>query len=294
MRKWTTRSGLFSVLAQFVGVEDENIILHKLGGIKIKVPREKLSLHDLAYVETIIERDFESEGDTDPSIPELEERPPEDTSACQRSNEEGYWIAQHTPDGRLFFYNAVTGESVSELPLESSSSAAEAGPQDQMNANIPDTMMQAEKSKPHVDTPLHTAVSARIVSYGFADDEGWFIVQVLLEDGQTWELTRFFKDVQDLHVGLLAEFPSEARSLRYRTLTQDPVGVVTEADTIRRLPELNAYLKDLLGQPPRMSNCGAVKRFFAPRDGDDKINPVDWSERYTDGLYQHRTSRGSD
>lgn len=49
-----------------------------------------------------------------------------------------FWIPQATPDGRLFYYNTMTGESSMELPLESPSSVTETGPRDRMNANMPD------------------------------------------------------------------------------------------------------------------------------------------------------------
>jgi son of sevenless len=49
-----------------------------------------------------------------------------------------FWIPQATPDGRLFYFNTMTGESSMELPLESPSSATENGPRDRMNVNVPD------------------------------------------------------------------------------------------------------------------------------------------------------------
>ena len=49
-----------------------------------------------------------------------------------------FWIPQATPDGRLFYYNTMTGESSMELPLESPSSATETGPRDRMNVHFPD------------------------------------------------------------------------------------------------------------------------------------------------------------
>jgi son of sevenless len=49
-----------------------------------------------------------------------------------------FWIPQATPDGRLFYFNTMTGERSMELPLESPSSATENGPRDRMNVNIPD------------------------------------------------------------------------------------------------------------------------------------------------------------
>jgi len=49
-----------------------------------------------------------------------------------------FWIPQATPDGRLFYYNTMTGESSHELPLEPPSSINETGPHDRMNVTIPD------------------------------------------------------------------------------------------------------------------------------------------------------------
>lgn len=53
-----------------------------------------------------------------------------------------FWIPQATPDGRLFYYNTMTGESSMELPLESPSSGTENGPRDRMAVNVP------EKTRP--------------------------------------------------------------------------------------------------------------------------------------------------
>ncbi|KAM0334052.1 hypothetical protein ACHAQA_001072 [Verticillium albo-atrum] len=49
-----------------------------------------------------------------------------------------FWIPQATPDGRLFYYNMMTGDRSMELPLESPVSAGETGPRDRMNVSIPD------------------------------------------------------------------------------------------------------------------------------------------------------------
>ncbi|KAI1106882.1 ras GEF [Jackrogersella minutella] len=49
-----------------------------------------------------------------------------------------FWIPQATPDGRLFYYNTMTGESSMELPLESPTSFNENGPRDRMNVNMPE------------------------------------------------------------------------------------------------------------------------------------------------------------
>src|ERR1700743_1875726 len=51
VRTWTDRSGSFKVEAEFIGLRDEKIHLHKLNGVKIAVPVPKMSLEDIEYVE---------------------------------------------------------------------------------------------------------------------------------------------------------------------------------------------------------------------------------------------------
>ena len=50
-RTWTDRSGSFKVEAQFIGLSDGKIHLHKSNGVKIAVPISKMAPEDLAYVE---------------------------------------------------------------------------------------------------------------------------------------------------------------------------------------------------------------------------------------------------
>lgn len=50
-RTWTDRSGSFKVEAQFIGLTDGKIHLHKQNGVKIAVPVTKMAVEDLEYVE---------------------------------------------------------------------------------------------------------------------------------------------------------------------------------------------------------------------------------------------------
>lgn len=50
-RKWTDRSGTFTVIAEFLALTDGKIHLHKQNGVKIAVPVTKMSIEDLEYVE---------------------------------------------------------------------------------------------------------------------------------------------------------------------------------------------------------------------------------------------------
>ncbi|KAI0140171.1 hypothetical protein F4776DRAFT_615797 [Hypoxylon sp. NC0597] len=54
VRTWTDRSKSFSVEAQFLGLKDGKINLHKMNGVKIAVPVAKMSIEDIEYVERIM------------------------------------------------------------------------------------------------------------------------------------------------------------------------------------------------------------------------------------------------
>ncbi|KAI0489577.1 hypothetical protein F4859DRAFT_501342 [Xylaria cf. heliscus] len=51
VRIWTDRSKSFSVEAQFLGLKDGKINLHKMNGVKIAVPLAKMAMEDIEYVE---------------------------------------------------------------------------------------------------------------------------------------------------------------------------------------------------------------------------------------------------
>ncbi|KAG4306538.1 hypothetical protein PORY_000526, partial [Pneumocystis oryctolagi] len=53
IKTWTDRTGTFKVDAQFLGVVDNKIHLHKLNGVKISVPLSKMSAEDVLYVESL-------------------------------------------------------------------------------------------------------------------------------------------------------------------------------------------------------------------------------------------------
>ncbi|RMZ78031.1 hypothetical protein DV737_g4069, partial [Chaetothyriales sp. CBS 132003] len=58
-RTWTDHSGSFKVEAQFIGIADGKIHLHKVNGVKIAVPVSKMSPEDLEYVEKVTNESIE-------------------------------------------------------------------------------------------------------------------------------------------------------------------------------------------------------------------------------------------
>jgi bud emergence protein 1 len=124
---------------------------------------------------------------------------------------------------------------------------------------------------------LYAPISARIPRYCFAEEKYWFVIEAVLEDGRHWELSRYYEDFYDFQIALLTEFPAEAGNTgtQKRTLPYmpGPVNYVTDAITEGRLHNLDAYVKNLLAQPPYIARCTLVKQFFAPREGDYEIDP---------------------
>ena len=85
--------------------------------------------------EDVYEEGFDDEDDDDAD--DGTGLPLEGTDPGSRSGAD-FWIPQATSDGRLFYYNTMTGESSMELPLESPTSGLESGPRDRMNVNMPE------------------------------------------------------------------------------------------------------------------------------------------------------------
>ncbi len=110
------------------------------------------------------------------------------------------------------------------------------------------------------------------------------MIEAALEDGRHWELSRYYEDFYDFQIALLTEFPAEAGNTgtQKRTLPYmpGPVNYVTDAITEGRQHNLDAYVKNLLTQPPYISRCTLVKQFFAPREGDYEMDPNAVNEEY--------------
>jgi son of sevenless len=93
---------------------------------------------DQDVYEDQFEDDEESEHDGPNSLPL-------DGVVTSDKSRADFWIPQATPDGRLFYYNMMTGDRSMELPLESPTATNETGPRDRMNVTIP------EKTRPPLE-----------------------------------------------------------------------------------------------------------------------------------------------
>ncbi|EPE24376.1 PX [Glarea lozoyensis ATCC 20868] len=170
----------------------------------------------------------------------------------------------------------------------------QARPPQQAQQQQPQQALYAAKSS----SQLYAPISARIPRYCFAEDKYWFTIEAALEDGRHWELSRYYEDFYDFQIALLTEFPAEAGNTgtQKRTLPYmpGPVNYVTDAITEGRQHNLDAYVKNLLTQPPYISRCTLVKQFFAPREGDYEIDPNAANEEYRlSGGSQHSSNAPS-
>ncbi|KAK8118537.1 SH3 domain-containing protein [Apiospora kogelbergensis] len=152
----------------------------------------------------------------------------------------------------------------------------------------PQQQQSTQQSFQSAGSQLLAPISARIPRYCFAEEKYWFVIETQLEDGRQWELSRYYEDFYDFQIALLTEFPAEAgnTNTQKRTLPYmpGPVNYVTDQITEGRLHNLDAYVKNLLGQPEYISRCNLVKQFFAPREGDYEIDmPNDDEYRLSGG-----------
>ncbi|KAF1729704.1 Protein scd2/ral3 [Beauveria bassiana] len=159
------------------------------------------------------------------------------------------------------------------------------------------SLQQAARQVDNSTSDLYAPIQARIPRYCFAEEKYWFVIEAMLEDGRHWELSRYYEDFYDFQIALLTEFPTEAGNTgsQKRTLPYmpGPVSYVTDAITEGRLHNLDAYVKNLLGQPPYISRCTLVKQFFAPREGDYEMDGNPNGQDYRDSQVSRQSSAES-
>ncbi|KAF7589895.1 cytoskeletal protein binding protein [Aspergillus hancockii] len=111
-RQWTDRTKTFTVEAQFIGLQDGKIHLHKTNGVKIAVPIPKMSLLDLEYVEKLtgvsLDEDKPLSDIKRRSIQRLEPEKPR-PSADNKRGEAGASFQQSDYDWFDFFLKAGVG-----------------------------------------------------------------------------------------------------------------------------------------------------------------------------------------
>lgn len=80
----------------------------------------------------------EEEDDSDNHTQDEDSDLPIEGGTTYTQEEAAFWVPQATPDGRLFYFNTLTGVSTMELPLETPTSSDETGPRDRNHFHIPE------------------------------------------------------------------------------------------------------------------------------------------------------------
>ncbi|KAJ9604241.1 cell division cycle- protein [Cladophialophora chaetospira] len=80
----------------------------------------------------------DEEDDSDVHTQDEDSDLPIEGGNTQTQEEAAFWVPQATPDGRLFYFNTLTGVSTMELPLETPTSGDETGPRNRNNFHVPE------------------------------------------------------------------------------------------------------------------------------------------------------------
>lgn len=84
------------------------------------------------------DEDYTEELDSDGNPKEDGSQLPIKGTESKEQDQAAFWIPQVTQDGRLFYFNTLTGVSKLDLPLETPTSVNETGPRDRTKINVPD------------------------------------------------------------------------------------------------------------------------------------------------------------
>ncbi|KEF55787.1 uncharacterized protein A1O9_08538 [Exophiala aquamarina CBS 119918] len=80
----------------------------------------------------------DEEDDSDSHTQDEDSDLPIEGGTAHPQEEAAFWVPQATPDGRLFYFNTLTGVSTMELPLETPTTSEETGPRDRNHFHVPE------------------------------------------------------------------------------------------------------------------------------------------------------------
>lgn len=93
VRLWTDRTGTFKVEAQFLTASEGKYRLHKLNGVKIDVPEDKLCVEDVEYVRNHLAKEEEKKKNAERSAKTTAAGPSKPASTTQKSyNQDWDWF----------------------------------------------------------------------------------------------------------------------------------------------------------------------------------------------------------
>ncbi|KAL7271979.1 cell division cycle-related protein [Rhizina undulata] len=105
--------------------------------------------------------DDDDSGRDGPTSPGL----PMEGTDDRENDEAAFWIPQATSDGRLYYFNTITGVAKMELPLETPTSTTETGPRDRSNFSAP------EQTRPPAELMARGYEREEPAYHDFGDDD---------------------------------------------------------------------------------------------------------------------------
>ncbi|KAL2002364.1 hypothetical protein VTN02DRAFT_113 [Thermoascus thermophilus] len=210
------------------------------------------------------ERDEEEEDDVDSQGNHRESGAmlPIEGNRDTKQEEAAFWIPQATPDGRLFYFNTLTGYSTMELPLETPLTADETGPRDRNNFYVPD----------------QTRPPAEMMARGFERDEDDYDGSASEAEGESLMLAS-----QDSMSRRRPSFVSDGVSPATSMDSLNPPSVKPDTKTLQPPAQFtrkgsvaghSSHTDSISDPAPRLSVSSAVPERFL----DDGIAaPVTWN-----------------
>ncbi|EDU48435.1 cell division control protein 25 [Pyrenophora tritici-repentis Pt-1C-BFP] len=168
-----------------------------------------------------------------------------------KEEEAAFWIPQATPDGRLFYFNTLTGVSTMNLPLESPS-ANESGPRNRTDVFIP------EMSRP----PAELLASGSGYNMEDTDDE----TSASDFEGPGNKGSYSSRHRQRLSGGLSSATSMESMNAGYPNRSYDQSGMSFAASTA--IPPTGTTATSFANSPGLSGTDGTSRKFY------DDVSPV--------------------
>ncbi|KAL7773200.1 hypothetical protein CFE70_003164 [Pyrenophora teres f. teres 0-1] len=168
-----------------------------------------------------------------------------------KEEEAAFWIPQATPDGRLFYFNTLTGVSTMNLPLESPS-ANESGPRNRTDVFIP------EMSRP----PAELLASGSGYNMEDTDDE----TSASDFEGPGNKGSYSSRHRQRLSGGLSSATSMESMNAGYPNRSYDQSGMSFAASTA--IPPTGTTATSFANSPGLTGADGTSRKFY------DDVSPV--------------------
>ena len=217
--------------------------------------------HDESETGSATEEDYdEEEDDSDVHTQDEDSDLPIEGGNTQTQEEAAFWVPQATPDGRLFYFNTLTGVSTMELPLETPTSADETGPRDRNNFHVP------EQTRPPPE----------MMAGGYGQNEEDYDGSASEADGDQPFIPSHKKDSGSMTSASISTSTSmDSISASAAQQPGPPLTSIFGSQTNISMapPPLRPSDTSFLGMPPKLSKS-PTPRFFLEDAG---VAPVTWN-----------------